>query len=68
MSINLVSGNKSTVRALLNHLQFMYNSIDLGNFVISVLLDFKRAFDTVDHEILLSKLDFYELDEFHRMA
>ena len=37
----------------------MYNSIDSGNFVISVFLDFKKAFDTVDHKIWLSKFDFY---------
>ena len=43
----------STAQALLNHVQFMYDSIDSGNFVISVLLDFKKAFDTVDHKILL---------------
>ena len=42
----------STVQALLNHMQFMYDSIDSGNFVISVFLDFKKAFDTVDHKIL----------------
>ena len=46
----------STVQALLNHMQFMYDS---GNFVISVFLDFKKAFDTVDHKIVLSKFDFY---------
>ena len=49
----------STVRALLNRMQYMYDSIDSGNFVISVFLDFKKAFDTVDHKILLSKLNFY---------
>ena len=47
----------STVQALLNHMQFMYDSIDSGNFVVS--LDFKKAFDTVDHKILLSKSNFY---------
>ena len=51
----------STLQALLNHMQFMYDSIDSGNFVISVFLDFKKAFDTVDHKILLSKLDFYRI-------
>ena len=49
----------STVQALLNHVQFMYVSIDSSNFVISVFLDFKKAFDTVDHKILLSKFEFY---------
>ena len=49
----------STVQALLNHMQFMYDRIDSSNFVISVFLDFKKAFDTVDHKILLSKFDFY---------
>ena len=51
--------HKSTVQALLNHMQFMYDSIDSDNFVISVFLDFKKAFGTVDHKILLSKFDFY---------
>ena len=48
-----------TVQALLNHMQFMYYSIESGNFVIYVFLNFKKAFYTVDHKILLSKLDFY---------
>ena len=49
----------SAVQALLNHMQFMYDSIDSGNFVISVFLDFMKAFDAVGHKILSSKLDFY---------
>ena len=45
----------STVQALLNRMQFVYDSIDSGNFVISVFLDFKGAFDTVDHFIVKIK-------------
>ena len=43
-------------------MQFMYDSIDSGNVVISVFLDFK--FDAVDHKILLSKFDFYRIKGF----
>ena len=37
------------MKALLNHMQFMYDRIDSGNFVLSAFLDFKKAFDIVDH-------------------
>ena len=40
-------------------MQFMYDSTDSCNFVLCVLLYFKKAFDMVDHKILLSKLGFY---------
>ena len=49
----------SPVQALLNHMQFMYDRIDSGNFVTSVFLDFKKAFDTVDPKIVLSTFNFY---------
>ena len=61
MNINMVSENICLLcmQAFLNHMQFMSDSIDSRNFVISVFLDFKKAFDTVDHKILMSKFDFY---------
>ena len=34
----------------------MYRHIDSGNVVFSLFLDFRKAFDCVYHEILLSKL------------
>ena len=55
----------STVQALQNHMQFMYDSLASGNFVISVFLDFKIVFDTVDHKIYCQNLIFIELEEFH---
>ena len=40
-------------------MKFIYDSINLGRPVISIFLDFKKAFDCVSHDILLSKLNFY---------
>ena len=37
----------------------IYRHIDSGNGVFSLFLDFRKAFDCVNHEILLSKLNTY---------
>ena len=33
--------------------------LDAGNYTAGVFIDLKKAFDTVDHKILLEKLDYY---------
>ena len=48
---------KSTSDAIMDHLDFVYSNLDTGSIVVSFFLDFKKAFDCIDHSILLAKLD-----------
>ena len=49
----------SSYMALMVIIDKLIKSIDNGEHVIGVFLDFSKAFDTVDHDILLSKLYHY---------
>ena len=51
--------NRSKTDALLNQTQYLFDSIDSGFMVFSLFLDFKRAFDSLDNNVLVSKLCFY---------
>ena len=49
----------STFMALIILIENLVNAIDNGKCAVGIFLDFQKAFDTVDHCILLDKLYFY---------
>ena len=51
--------NFSTTQAILDNLQYIYDCLDKGYSVLSIYLDFSKAFDSIDLDILLTKLDEY---------
>ena len=51
----------STSHALINITENIRISLDDGNIVCGVFVDLQKAFDTVDHQTLLAKLNYYEI-------
>jgi hypothetical protein len=49
----------STQLAMITLLEQIISSLDKGHFTIGIFLDFSKAFGTVIHQILLSKLESY---------
>ena len=49
----------STTHALLNLTEDIRKALDENLFSIGIFIDLQKAFDTVDHEILLTKLNYY---------
>ena len=51
--------DKITTLALIEITDNILQDLENGKFVCGIYLDLSKAFDTVDHEILLSKLHYY---------
>ena len=51
--------NHSTEMAIITLLDHFIGALEKGHHIIGIFLDFSKAFDTVNHEILLEKLSKY---------
>jgi Reverse transcriptase (RNA-dependent DNA polymerase) len=48
--------NKSTTTAIFHFLTAIHSALDSGHHTIGLFYDLSKAFDTIDHQLLLSKL------------
>ena len=55
----------STSHAIITLVDKVSCALDTGKFIVGVFLDLKKAFDTVDHTILLKKLHAYAIRDNH---
>ena len=53
----------STLSAIYEVVQYLYNQADQGRITYCTFIDYSKAFDTLDHEILLKKLRLYNISD-----
>lgn len=49
--------NSNTQSAVTDLMNYIYESLDMSNYGVAIFLDIKKAFDTVNHQILLDILE-----------
>ena len=55
--------NHSTNHAIISIMQKIQEAIKNDNFAIGIFIDLQKAFDTVNHSILLEKLNHYRVSD-----
>ena len=53
----------TTSDCLIDLIEEISSSLDRGLYVVSLFLDLSKAFNTVNHQILLNKLKYYGLQQ-----
>ena len=51
--------NRSTELAIIEFIDKITKAIDKGQYTIGIFLDLSKAFDTINHSILIKKLEYY---------
>ena len=54
--------NNSTEHAILPLTRDITGSFEKGEYTLGVFIDLSKAFDTVDHQVLTKKLQYYGID------